>query len=450
MDMNVKKGMMLLLAGGAVAGVIALAQGFNEPKYAAAPEGDITLEYWSWVPKMEEQAALFTKKYPNIKVKVVNLGGGQSGTYPKLQTALKAGTGAPDLAQVEFGYIPFFASTGGLADLGKYLPADAKNYFVPWTWSQVSPDGKAVYGMPQDAGPFAMIYRKDLFDQYKVAVPTTWTEYAAAGQKLFTASKGKVKIGNFFSTYAPWFTALVWASGGQMWKANADGSYTQTLNNAASLRVANFWGDLIKKKQVSTLPAFTADFWNAVNNGEVATSMEAAWGTGSFQGSLSGLKNASKNAVYRVAPLPQWTKGGTASGNWGGSTAVVTTQSKNPEAAALFAYWLMTSKDSLVAGWNGAGLFPAAEAGLDLPELADKTRNPSKFYGGQNVAAVYKAASKGVNTTFQWSPWAPTVDSSFSKQMDAAVKGRQTFAAAINNWQKETLDAAKKDGYQVK
>ncbi|NJK46464.1 MAG: hypothetical protein HC933_21420 [Pleurocapsa sp. SU_196_0] len=52
-------------------------------------------------------------------------------------------------------------------------------------------------------------------------------------------------------------------------------------------------------------------------------------------------------------------------------------------------------------------MFPAAEAGLDLPELADKTRNPSKFYGGQNVAAVYKAASKGVNTTFQWSPWAP-------------------------------------------
>ena len=74
--MKFKQGMMLLIAGGAVAGAIALAQAFSEPKYQAAPKGEITLEYWSWVPKMEEQAALFTKQYPNIKVKVVNVGAG--------------------------------------------------------------------------------------------------------------------------------------------------------------------------------------------------------------------------------------------------------------------------------------------------------------------------------------------------------------------------------------
>jgi multiple sugar transport system substrate-binding protein len=78
--MKLKQGMMLLIAGGAVAGAIALAQAFNEPKYQAAPKGEITLEYWSWVPNMEQQAALFTKQYPNIKVKVVNLGGGQART----------------------------------------------------------------------------------------------------------------------------------------------------------------------------------------------------------------------------------------------------------------------------------------------------------------------------------------------------------------------------------
>lgn len=445
--MKLKQGMMLLIAGGAVAGAIALAQAFNEPKYPAAPKGEITLEYWSWVPNMDKQAALFTKQYPNIKVKVVNVGAGQSGTYPKLQTAIKAGTGAPDVAQVEFGYIPFFASTGGLADLTKYLPSDAKNYFVPWTWSQVS-QGKAVYGVPQDQGPFAMIYRKDIFDKYKIAVPTTWNEYEAAGKKLFEASGGKVKIGNFFSTFAPWFTALAWANGAQFWKLNTDGSYTQTLNSAAAKQVGNYWGRLLEKKYVSTLPAFSADFWNAVSKGEVATSMEAAWGTGSFAGSLE--KNPGVGAEYRVAPLPQWKKGGTASGNWGGSTAVVTTQSKNPEAAALFAYWLMSSKASLVQGWKGAGVFPAASAGLDLPELSDKTSDPSKFFDGQNVAAVYKEAGKGVNTRFQWSPWAPTVDASFQKQMDLAVNGKQSFAGALDNWQSETLTKAKADGYNVR
>lgn len=442
------KAWMLIVSSLTVVAAVAFAQAFKEPSYAKCGDGDITLEYWSWVPNMDKQIAGYKKVCPNVTIKVTNLGGGQSGTYPKLQTALKAGTGAADLAQVEFGYIPFFASTGGLVDLSKYLPADAKDYFVPWTWAQVSPDGQAVYGVPQDAGPFAMIYRKDLFDKYRVAVPTTWAEFATAGQRLYTLSNGKVRIGNFFSTFSPWYTALVWAAGGQMWKANADGSYSQTLNNEASLKVAKYWGDLIKKKYVSTLPAFSADFWNAVAKGEVATSMEAAWGTGSFAGSLA--KNPGAGAVYRVAPLPQWEKGKFSTGNWGGSTAVVTTQSKNPQAAANFALWLMTSKDSLKAGWAGAGLFPAADAGLDLPDLRDKTKDPAKFFGGQDVASVYQAASKGVNTNFNWSPWAPTVDDSFNKQMDAAIKGTQSFEAAINNWQKETADKAKAEGYNVK
>ena len=110
----------------------------------------------------------------------------------------------------------------------------------------------------------------------------------------------------------------------------------------------------------------------------------------------------------------------------------------------------MSSKASLVQGWKGAGVFPAASAGLDLPELSDKTNNPSKFFDGQNVAAVYKEAGKGVNTRFQWSPWAPTVDASFSKQMDLAVDRKQSFAAALDNWQSETLTKAKADGYNVK
>lgn len=442
-----------IVAGGlAVAALasVSLAQGFREPRFPAQLAGGkaVELEYWSWVPNMDKQAALFTKKYPNVKVKVVNLGGGQAGTYPKLQTALKAGTGAPDVAQVEFGYIPFFVSTGGLIDLSPYLPADPKSYFPAWTWNQVSPDGRSVFGIPQDIGPFAMIYRKDIFDRYQVKVPTTWAEYAAAGEELYKKSNGKVKIGNFFSTFAPWFTALVWASGGQMWILEGDG-YRQTLNNAASKRVANFWGDLIKKGYVSTLPAFSQDFWNAMAAGEIATSMEAAWGTGSFAGSLA--KNPGQGAQYRVAPLPQWEKGKKlVTGNWGGSTAVVTKQSKNPEVAATFALWLMTSQDSLVAGWNGAGLFPAATAGLSLPQLRDPKRDPVKFFGGQNVVAVYSQAAVSVNTNFAWSPWAPTVDASFAKQMDLAIKGQISWDAAIDAWQAETLAKAKADGFNVK
>lgn len=158
----------------------------------AFPKADaskkVTLEVWSWVPGLDKTVAAFTKAYPNISVKVVNLGGGPN-TYTKLQTALKAGSGAPDVAQIEYGFLPSFADTGGLVDLSKYGANDYKKYFVPWTWGQVSPEGSAVYAIPQDTGPFAMVYRDDVLKKYNVAVPKTWAQYATAASTVNQGAK---------------------------------------------------------------------------------------------------------------------------------------------------------------------------------------------------------------------------------------------------------------------
>jgi multiple sugar transport system substrate-binding protein len=97
----------LLLAGSALAA---------DPAFPKAPAGKVTLEVWSWVPGLDKTVTAFEKAYPNIDVKVTNLGGGPQ-TYTKLLTTLKAGTGAPDVAQVEYGFVPSFVDTGGLADL---------------------------------------------------------------------------------------------------------------------------------------------------------------------------------------------------------------------------------------------------------------------------------------------------------------------------------------------
>src|SRR5215210_4707630 len=71
------------------------------------------LTFWTWAPDIDQEVALFEKKYPAIKVKVVNAGQGLD-EYTKLRTALQAGTGAPDVAQVEYQYIPTFTITDNL------------------------------------------------------------------------------------------------------------------------------------------------------------------------------------------------------------------------------------------------------------------------------------------------------------------------------------------------
>ena len=52
------------------------------------------LTFWTWLPDIQKEVDLFQRKYPAIKVNVVNAGQGEP-HYQKLRTALTAGSGAP-------------------------------------------------------------------------------------------------------------------------------------------------------------------------------------------------------------------------------------------------------------------------------------------------------------------------------------------------------------------
>ena len=62
---------------------------------------DTTLTFWSWVPDLQNEVDLFEKKYPKVKVKLVNVGSGAA-HYQKMRAAIQSGQGAPDVTQVEY------------------------------------------------------------------------------------------------------------------------------------------------------------------------------------------------------------------------------------------------------------------------------------------------------------------------------------------------------------
>ena len=425
----------------------ARADDFKEPDLSKfkPEEGQITLEVWTWVGGVDKLAEEFEKLYPNIKVHVSNVGGGPA-EYTKLQTALHAGSGAPDVAQIEYDFLPSFIVTDGLADMAKSGANDVKSYFVPWTWAQVSPDGQAVYGIPQDSGPLAYMYNKKLFDQYGITVPTTWDEFATQAEKLSQATNGKVKMADFYVNSAPWYIGLVWAAGGRFFKAHGD-SWEQTINSPIAEKVLTYWDGLVKKNYVAKIPGFTAEWYNALTSGEFAGSVEAAWGPGVIAHSV----NDKTSGEWRIAPLPQWEKGGKfQAGNWGGSCDAVTKQSKYPKAATLFCIWLNSFKSPVIGNWNYYALFPASVAGLTAPELNQPDKNPAKFCGGQNVAEVYSQASKAVNVDFDWVPWFAFVNDNFNKHIDDLFNARVSVKQALDGWQEDSLKNAKDNGYDVK
>ena len=425
------KGLTLLLLTSLLIGVLAACGGST-----AQSNGPVTLTFWSWVPNIQNEINLFEASHANIKIKLVNAG--QSNPeYTKLRTALKAGSGAPDVVQIEFQYIPTFVLTGKLVDLAQYGANAIQNDYVPWAWSQVTQSGK-VYAIPQDSGPMGLLYRQDIFDQYHIPVPKTWDEYAQDAVALHKANPN-IYITDFSPNQSAGFTGLAWQAGSHPFTVNGTNVGIH-INDAPALQVANYWGNLVKEKAVDTIPDFTNDWYAGLGNGKYATWVTAAWGPLFLSGVAA--KSAGK---WRAAPLPQWSAGDNASANWGGSTDAVTTQSQHPKEAAEFAMWLNHDKSSTMMLAQKQYLFPVLKS-----VLADPTFNaPSAFYGGQKVNAVFAASSNAVNTSFQWSPFQDYVYTQYNNQVGDAVNGKISFAQAINNLQATTVNYAKSQGFTV-
>lgn len=203
------------------------------------------LTFWTWVPNIAKEVALFEKKYPAIKVKVVNAGQGTP-QYTKLRTALKAGSGAPDMVQIEYQAIPTFTITDSLLDLRPYGASALKSRFVDWTWGQVSGSDGEVWAIPQDTGPMGMLYRKDIFDKHGIEVPETWEEFAEAARKLHKADPD-VYLTNLAANQPAAWHGLLWQAGAKPYVTSGKGDITISVDDAVSKKLGEFWGGLAKE-----------------------------------------------------------------------------------------------------------------------------------------------------------------------------------------------------------
>ncbi|MGO4428319.1 ABC transporter substrate-binding protein, partial [Streptomyces sp. MCAF7] len=159
----------------------ALLTGCGSSDDSADSDGPVELTYWAWAPDLEKVAAIWNKEHPDIKVTVKKQASGDD-LVTKIITAAKAHK-APDLVQAEYQALPTLVSNDVLADISGQV-GDSEGEFAAGIWRQVTLGTDAVYALPQDSGPMMLYYRKDLFQQYGLQVPTTWEEFAATARKL--------------------------------------------------------------------------------------------------------------------------------------------------------------------------------------------------------------------------------------------------------------------------
>jgi multiple sugar transport system substrate-binding protein len=143
--------------------------------------------------------------------------------------------------------------------------------------------------------------------------------------------------------------------------------------------------------------------------------------------------------------MPQWEAGGEAAGNWGGSTTAVLNGSEHPREAAQFALWLNTDPQALEILNREGGLYPATNAGLELPALQER----SPFFGDTPIFNVFQEASNQVNTDFTWGPIMTTTYSDLADGFGRALNGRGTLPEAIQAAQDSTVREMQQQSLQV-
>ncbi|MGW3958170.1 ABC transporter substrate-binding protein [Amycolatopsis sp. NPDC005003] len=393
--------------------------------------GEIT--YWSWTPSAKDQVAAFQKEYPNVKVNYVNAGTNKE-EYTKLQNAIKAGSGAPDVAQIEYYALPQFALTDSLADLNQFGFGSFEKDYSASTWAQVK-NGNGIYGLPQDSGPMALFYNKEVFDKNGIAVPKTWAEYIDAAKKLHTADPTKYITSD---TGDPGFVlSMIWQAGGRPF--TVDGRNVKVnFGDAGTKKWTAMWDQLIQGKLLAPVKEWSDDWFRALGDGTISSLVTGAWMPGNFISSVPG--GAGK---WAVAPMPTY-DGKPVTAENGGSAQSVVKQSKNPALAAGFVRWLNHAGG--VQPFIKSGGFPSTTADLTSPAFVDEAL---PYFGGQKVNQVLTQASKDVAPGWTYLPYQTYANSVFSDTAGKAYVNATGLDAGLAAWQQAIVDYGNQQGFTV-
>lgn len=402
----------------------------------AALQKPTTLTVWGWAPQDAPVIAAFEKAYPKIKINLQNVG--SSGTeYTKLQNVIKAGSGVPDVAQIEYNALPSFVLNKSLVNLAQYGQAKNKSKFSDASWEAVNVLG-GIYGVPQDTGPLEMFYRPDVFNSLGLSVPQTWDEYIADAKKIheanpenyITADTGEPNILN----------GMIWQAGGRPYSTSGT-KVSINLQDNGTKRFSSMWGQLVSQGLVdTTVPTFTPDWFTGLANGKYATLITGGWGSGSL---INHVPTAT--GKWRAALLPQYKKGEQANGQTGGSTSAVLAASKHKLAAVGFAQWFSQNKEANQI-WVANGATPSMTAVLNSPDWLNQHVD---YFGGQQIYKVFAEATRQVSPGWQFLPYQVYANSIVGDSVGQEYAKHGDLQAGLTKWGESLKKYGASQGFTI-
>jgi ABC-type glycerol-3-phosphate transport system substrate-binding protein len=170
---------------------------------------------------------------------------------------LQAGTGSIDVMQLDSQVIPQYVKSGYLADLGTFM-ADPTQYDASWykpddlvgSFVDLGKQDGKLYAIPAYLETTLLYYRKDLFDAKGIAVPNTIDDVKTAAAAFNDPSKkfyGWNTVGQKGADQNVYrFMTFAGAYGAKIFKDDANGDYTVTVNSPEMNTALSAYAGLLK------------------------------------------------------------------------------------------------------------------------------------------------------------------------------------------------------------
>ena len=403
----------------------------------SADDGTITLDLGLFGTFGYEEAGLYDEYMrlnPDIRITEESVER-SADYYRALQTRLAAGSGLADIQGIEIGFVADVVAnhSDAFVDFAARDNADEiLGHYYDWKVEPASTSDGRVIGLGTDAGPEAMCFRRDLFEQAglptdRAELATLWADWDGFLElgRRYEASPTKPEGSSFVDSPASIFSAGVYQ--GENAYADEDGNPIPDTSDG----VQDAWAHA----SVAAAEGMTAnliqfgDEWNsAFANGAFATVSCPAW----MLGYISGQAGEEASGTWDVAPLP----GG--SGNWGGAWLAVSETSEHKEEAIALAEWL-TAPEQQVRMFTDSQHFPSSQEAAENPEVASAT---SEYFSGAPIGQLFGESA----ATLQFTPISPfdtQIQEAFTNALNTVGTGTppdDAFQAALDQIQQVVGD----------
>ncbi len=419
----------------AVAGTLAVAPRLVPANRAPAFNKGVkrTIQFWAFTNTrtawQQKAWALYQDRYkPDFDIDWVILPYQQM--FDKLMIVSQAGSGGPDIADVEIsqfgrftkGDVVYLDLTSRLQKRGALPHLFRPAATDPWSWQ-----GK-IYGIGNELNTCLLSYRWDILDKAGIKMPiATWGEFVDQAKK-FHKDTGNVLLDFPFSDWGSWWMQTLQQGGGFF------GSNGQiTFNSPMGAKVLAFQQHaLYGPDKWSILRPLGQAYDTALSAGTIASLLGPSWNFSGFVGQTLP-QTAGK---WHLQLFPRWTPGGSRTATQGGTGVTVLKSSPLAAEAADFVVWEHTTSEAVLFDYGIRQTWPTWRPAFTDPRLTA----PIPFFGGQRVGKLIEQVSPELHKWYNSPFWSEATDAFTRLALTPAILNNAPVMTALQAAQRDARD----------